>query len=235
MWESSDQAIDHVKKSLALTQLFRSKIDNEKIISMEGHSGSKTRHFYNNLLNAIIPLNYLEVGSYMGSSFISAMYKNTNAHGIAVDNFDTKYCVNQEEADKRYNAFLENISNFLTHGEDFVHLKQDFRKLDLQSLPKLDVYLFDGDHCEQDQYDAFKIMYPCFADICVVIIDDYNQLSVQSGTEKAFAEMPDEIPFEVKFKHIITYTKDGSQTPRWSIAFKEFWNGMGVFVLEKSK
>ena len=41
--------------------------------------------------------------------------------------------------------------------------------------------------------------------------------------------------FEVKFKHTITYTKDGSQTPKWSIAFKEFWNGMGVFVLEKSK
>ena len=235
MWESSDQATDHIKKSLALTQLLRSKIDNKDIIAMEGHSGSKTRAFYNNLLNTNNPLNYLEIGSYMGSSFISAMYKNLNANGIAVDNFDVKYCLNQEESDKRYNAFLENISKFLTHGEKIIHLKQDFRDLDLESLPKLDVYLFDGDHCEQDQYDALKLMYPAFADICVVIIDDYNQLSVQSGTEKAFSEMPDKIPFNVNFKHIITYTTDGSQTPKWSVAFKEFWNGMGVFVLEKAK
>lgn len=235
MWDSANHAIEHVKKSLALTQLFRSKIDNKEIIFMEGHSGSKTRHFYNNLLNATVPLNYLEIGSYMGSSFISAMYKNLNVHGIAVDSFDIKYCMNQEEADKRYNAFQDNVKKFLVNNEDIQHLKVDFRDLDLDSLPKLDVYLFDGDHCEEDQYDAFKLMYPCFADVCVVVIDDYNQLSVQSGTEMALAEMPDTIPFELKFKHIITYTTDGSRTPKWSVAFKEFWNGMGVFVLEKVK
>lgn len=231
MWESVEQAVNHIKHSLCETHSFRSKLVPE-ILQLEGHSGTKTRLFYNNLLNCNVPLNYLEIGSYMGSSFVSAMYKNFNVNGIAVDNYDIKYCITQEESDKRYGIFLKNVDTFLSNGEKTLHLKEDFYNLNVQELPKLDVYLFDGDHAEKDQYDAFKVMYPCFADICVVIIDDYNQLSVQSGTELALAEMPDQIPFEVKYKKKITYTSDGSHTP-FRVAMKEFWNGTCIFVLEK--
>ena len=231
MWESVEQAVNHIKHSLCETHLFRSKLVPE-ILQLEGHSGTKTRLFYNNLLNCNVPLNYLEIGSYMGSSFVSAMYKNFNVNGIAVDNYDIKYCITQEESDKRYGIFLKNVDTFLSNGEKTLHLKEDFYNLNVQELPKLDVYLFDGDHAEKDQYDAFKVMHPCFADICVVIVDDYNQLSVQSGTELALAEMPDQIPFEVKYKKKITYTSDGSHTP-FRVAMKEFWNGTCIFVLEK--
>ena len=51
-----------------------SKITNE-IIAMKGMTGTKTRHFYNNLLN-IEDARYLEIGTWKGSSVCSAMYKN---------------------------------------------------------------------------------------------------------------------------------------------------------------
>lgn len=47
----------------------------EEIIKMEGMSGTKTRHFYNNLLNTE-DARYLEIGSWKGSSVCSAMCGN---------------------------------------------------------------------------------------------------------------------------------------------------------------
>ena len=61
-----------------------SKITNE-IINMEGMSGTKTRHFYNNLLNTE-DARYLEIGTWKGSSVCSAMYGNT-AKIICIDNW----------------------------------------------------------------------------------------------------------------------------------------------------
>jgi hypothetical protein len=61
-----------------------SKITND-IINMEGMSGTKTRHFYNNLLN-IEDARYLEIGTWKGSSVCSAMCKN-KANVVCIDNW----------------------------------------------------------------------------------------------------------------------------------------------------
>ena len=47
----------------------------QEIIDLDGMSGTKTRHFYNNLLNTD-DARYLEIGVWKGSSTCSAMYKN---------------------------------------------------------------------------------------------------------------------------------------------------------------
>jgi len=61
-----------------------SKITND-IINMQGMSGIKTRHFYNNLLNTE-DARYLEIGTWKGSSVCSAMCGN-KAKVICIDNW----------------------------------------------------------------------------------------------------------------------------------------------------
>jgi len=52
---------------------------------MEGMSSTKTRHFYNNLLQ-MTDARYLEIGTYKGSSVCSAMFNN-RAKVICIDNW----------------------------------------------------------------------------------------------------------------------------------------------------
>jgi len=61
-----------------------SKITDD-IIQMEGMSGTKTRHFYNNLLNTE-DARYLEIGTWKGSSVCSAMCNN-QAKVVCIDNW----------------------------------------------------------------------------------------------------------------------------------------------------
>jgi hypothetical protein len=232
MWDSIEQAIRQIKTSFENANNHQSKLT-KNILKMEGMTGKKTRHFYNNLLEHKNKLNYLEIGVWRGSSFTSAMYKNTNVTGLAVDDFNPNYGGRNSGAEN-YNLFLKNTNFFLTNEEKYDVLVKEFYKIEPEKLPKFDVYLYDGDHIEHFQYNAFKKMYSCFADICVIVIDDYNATSVQEGTERAKKELGVTIPFKIIYETDIKYTNDGSHTPI-DIAEKEFWNGIYVCVLERIK
>ena len=76
--------IQHIESAIKNAENNYSKLPND-ILDIDGFSGNKTRHLYNNICN-IPDINYLEIGTYMGSTFISAMYQNS-IRGIAVDNW----------------------------------------------------------------------------------------------------------------------------------------------------
>jgi len=230
MWKSTDEAIKQVVKSFELAEANNSKITPE-ILSLEGMTGIKTKHFYNNLLSGETRLNYLEIGVWRGSSFISSMYKNMNVQGLAIDDFNPNYGGPGAGAENQ-RIFLDNLNKHLHSGEKFNVKVEEFYKLDPKELPKTDVYLYDGDHIEHFQYNAFKKMHECFADICIVVIDDWNAKGVQDGTNRAKSEMPSEIPFEIVYEREIKYTEDGSHTPI-DLAKSEYWNGIYVAVLKK--
>ena len=74
----------HVERAFENAEKGESKITQE-IIDMEGMSGIKTRHFYNNLLNRD-DARYLEIGTWKGSSICSAMCGN-KAKAVCIDNW----------------------------------------------------------------------------------------------------------------------------------------------------
>ena len=89
---------------------------NSDIIKMEGMTGTKTRHFYNNLLN-FSDARYLEIGSWKGSSVCSAMYGNTSKV-VCIDNWSEfggpkkEFLVNFEKYKGSNDAtFIENPVN----------------------------------------------------------------------------------------------------------------------------
>ena len=78
-----------------------SKID-ENLKLMEGMSGIKTRHFYNNLLT-IEGSRYLEIGTWKGSSVCSAMCGNSGS----------VFCIdNWSEFGGPKSEFLENFEKY---------------------------------------------------------------------------------------------------------------------------
>ena len=75
---------------------------NDEIIKIHGMSGTKTRHFYNNLLNTE-DARYLEIGTWKGSSVCSAICGN-KAKVVCIDNW-SEFGGPKEE-------FIQNFNNF---------------------------------------------------------------------------------------------------------------------------
>ena len=83
-------------------------------MNIQGFSGAKTRHLYNNLCSFRKPdgseTEYLEIGTFAGSTFVSALYGNGHVFGTGIDNFTelTEGAYGDPKDD-----FFRNVSTFL--------------------------------------------------------------------------------------------------------------------------
>jgi hypothetical protein len=193
-----------------------SKITDE-IINMEGMSGIKTRHFYNNLLNTE-DARYLEIGTWKGSSVCSAMYGN-KAQVVCIDNWS-------EFGFPKY-EFLANFEKF--KGEnDATFIENDCYKVDVSTLPKFNIYMYDGNHTDESHYKALLHFYNCLDDIFIFIVDDWNCKDVRYGTLEAI----NNLNLKVLYKKELRLTWDNSHTPNPQ-ARDTWWNGIYIAILQK--
>ena len=201
-----DTAFENAEKNI-------SKITND-IISMEGMTGTKTRHFYNNLLNTE-DARYLEIGTWKGSSVCSAMCGN-KAKVTCIDNWS--------EFGGPKSEFLVNFEKF--KGEnDANFIEYDCYKLDVSLLPKFNIYMYDGNHTFESHYNALLHYYNCLDDIFIFIVDDWNWSIVRDGTIKSI----EKLNLKVLYEKEIRLTFDNSTT----IAKESWHNGIYVAILQK--
>jgi len=193
-----------------------SKITNE-IIKMEGMSGTKTRHFYNNLLNTD-DARYLEIGTWKGSSVCSAMCNN-KAKVLCIDNWS--------EFGGPKTEFLENFEKF--KGEnDATFIENDCFKVDVSKLPKFNIYMYDGNHTNESHYKALLHYYNCLDDIFIFIVDDWNWKDVRDGTMNSIQKLK----LNILYQKEIRLTWNNSHTPQ-PLASKTWHNGIYVAILKK--
>lgn len=192
-----------------------SKITSE-IIQLEGFSGTKTRHFYNNLL--VDGARYLEIGTWKGSSVCSAMYGN-KATVVCIDNWS--------EFGGPKDEFLVNFEKF--KGEnDATFIENDCYKVDVSLLPKFNIYMYDGNHTDESHYKALLHYYNCLDDVFIFIVDDWNWEDVRNGTLASIQTLN----LKVLYEKEIRLTLDNSHTPHPE-ANDTWWNGIYVAILQK--
>lgn len=195
-----------------------SKITND-IISMEGMTGTKTRHFYNNLLNTK-DARYLEIGTWKGSSVCSAMCGN-KAKVICIDNWS--------EFGGPKNEFLNNFKKFKGNN-DASFIESDCYKVDISTLSKFNIYMYDGNHTNESHYMALLYYYNCLDDIFIFIVDDWNWKDVRDGTMKSIQKLN----LKVLYEKEIRTTQDDSH-PVWGSEEQRNWhNGIYVSILQKT-
>jgi len=193
-----------------------SKITDD-IINMDGMSGLKTRHFYNNLLNND-DIRYLEIGSWKGSSVCSAMCNN-KANIVCIDNWS--------EFGSPKDEFLINFNKFMGQN-NATFIENDCFKIDISKLPKFNIYMYDGNHSVDSHYKALSYYYDCLDDIFIYIVDDWNNEQVRNGTIQAIKNLN----LKIKYEKEIRLTFDNSHTPI-DIAKATWWNGTYIVILEK--
>lgn len=193
---------------------------------MYGMSGKKYRYFINNLIAGLDDVRYIEVGSWSGSTACSAMINNKGKF-TCIDNWS--------DFGGPRNEFLSNIEKSKNENIDFTLIDSDFRQVDYGNIGKYNIYLFDGPHSEQDQYDGVKIAQPALDDTYILIIDDYNQIEEQRGTLGAIEDLGQKIVCSIE---IITmqpeiYSTGAYQHP-WIAHNRSDWhNGYLIALIEK--
>lgn len=187
---------------------------------MEGMSGKKYRYFINNLVKNTPNARYLEIGSHSGSTACSALYGN-KVKATCIDNWS--------EFGGPKDIFMKNISRINSPDIDFTFIENDFRKVDYSNIGKHNIYMFDGPHFRQDQYDGIDLVKDALDDIYVLIIDDYNWSIIREGTESALAHVGHNILAKIE---IMTYIGDGH--PVVSHQYSDWHDGYLIALVSKN-
>jgi len=184
-------------------------------LALEGLSSPAVRHLLNNLC-APADVNYLEVGTYKGSTLVAASYGNPGRF-TAVDDFSEFGHMGPRE------TFDVVRKEFEPHCR-FTFLEADCWSSALRRrVPSgINVYFYDGPHRFDDQYRAFTHFDPVFADTFIAVVDDWNTATVREATRKAFADLGYRTLHEREL-----FTK------RWMR--DRWWNGLLVAVVKKPR
>lgn len=173
------------------------------VSNMKGMSGKKYRYWINNFICIEEAPRYLEVGSWAGSTACSAMVGNKLSL-TCIDNWS--------EFRGPKAKFLKNIQQCSNSKTEFNFIESDFRKVDYTNIGKFNVYLFDGPHLEDDQYDGIALALPALDETFTLIVDDWNWEEVQNGTIRAINDFNLKVHCSITIK---TTKNPGKQTSAW--------------------
>lgn len=205
------------------------------ILGMFGMSGANWRHFLNNIAS-LEHVNYLEVGAHTGSTICSALYGNKNIGKIStLDNWS------QFSDENTKNILTQNLGSVaLTTGytEEDIGSKikifeGDFNTFEYSQLNPIDVYLFDGPHDEESQYQGIVKAYDSFADTSILLVDDWNWGGPRRGTNKALKELNCDVVYRCEL-HTYPETFDSKTGVLNRFQNSDWHNGVAVFVITKN-
>jgi hypothetical protein len=207
--------IDHVRQAVANAFANVSKLPVEITDGLEGMSGAKTRHLYNNVCS-LQGATYLEVGTFKGSSFIAAMYGNPTLRGICIDHWS--------EFGGRED-FYRNLKSHLPGASNVTVI--DDNCWDVRLSQKVDIFMYDGAHSYEDHKRAITHFAPCFSNRVVLMIDDWccDWVSVRRGTLDGIRAAGLKVLWSQEIGLV--------NADRFHQGGDTFWNGCGIFVCAK--
>jgi hypothetical protein len=212
-----DTYTSHVKLAVENATNHVSKITKEcGALDIEGMSSSKVRHVLNNLCS-LSDARYLEIGTWKGSTLLSALYNNHHVSATCIENFS--------DFNGPREVFQSNVKNFRNAGSipNFEFIEKDCFSFDPSPIGKKNIYLFDGGHEIEDHIKAFTHYNSILDDVFICAIDDWNHKynNVQIGTQRAFAQLGYKVAYDVALP-----AKFNGDRDLW-------WNGFYIAVVQK--
>lgn len=216
------QYTHHLIESIEKAYDERSRCSNETL-QIGGMSTPKVRHFINNLCS-MERAKYLEVGSFKGSTFCSAIDNNPKAEATAIENFSQFTDSPNPNGASNKDVLLQNIAatikrNAYERRAKLQLIVSDFTAVDKSRIDGCNIYFYDGAHDAGSQYHAFTHMNDVFENVFIAVVDDWfcGQGGPQKGTFDAFKQL----------NYHIHYLEELPLGPEL------FHGGLGVMVIEK--
>lgn len=198
------------------------------VLLVEGMSSTKSRHLLNNLC-AFPEVVYFEIGSWKGSTIISASFKNEGKF-YALDSFKKRFKQKESPAV----TFYANQKKF-EEDCDYTFFEGDSWEFDKSLIEeKVNIYFYDGDHTPEGTEQAFTYYDEILADTFILVMDDWNRGHIRKATKKALGKY--EVLFEKEF-----FTPGGKNDPHGKDGLGSmvgrsvdtWWNGLYLAVVKK--
>jgi|SRR6056300_1039335 len=209
--------INHVHKSIEKACNNESQID-DSVLGLEGMSCARTRHLFNNLCSNNVN-NYMEVGSYLGSTICSSISNNNLKNAYYFENFS-------EFQDRQKKEVLENnIKKHKNKTKIHAYYEDFFTNVKNKGIKNIDLFFYDGQHNQQVQRANLPLSHSCMSDYFIYVVDDWF-----CKASKPYLMTWDTI-IRFNFK-VISFT----ELPHRGMSEKEgFHGGLGIFVIENHK
>lgn len=195
---------------------------NEETFNIDGFTSHRVRHLLNSICSSE-GIKYLEIGSYLGSTFCAAIQNNT-LDAYAVDNWETEELQPYENERKIESASMEkfrkNAKLYKGHSKvrlinaDCINLvPEDFNS-------KVNFVFYDGNHEYLAQLNALEVIKNLVEDTFILILDDANFEGVVESADEFVRRNNYKILFERKLLNQI------ESDIMW-------WNGLYILILGK--
>ncbi len=205
--------INKISEAIYFSSLEQSSI-NDEILNLTGMSSPKIRHFLNKLCQNL-DINYLEVGSFQGSTLCSALFNNKINKAFAFENF-SEFSDQQDKI-----ILLSNIKKFKNETEVNL-IEDDFFNYQLDNIKNIDIYFYDGVHTINHQYWHFNKIKNSLSDVSIILVDDWF-CQVSKPKEASLKAIRD-FGFNV---HLFC------ELPKNENNVLNYHGGLGVFVVSK--
>ena len=144
------------------------------------HTGKKARSL--SIRKTREGITYAEVGTWKGSTFLSATYHNRNIRALTCDNW-SEFGGPKDEFMTNYTASSSwpgNAEAWQTCSHGLID--QDFRSVNMRGIAPIDIYFYDGPHSRKDQCDGILAAWDALAENCILLVDDWNWRKPRAGT-----------------------------------------------------
>jgi len=216
--------INHIEESLYFGEKEVSKLTID-IMDIKGLTSRKVKSFLNNLCGRE-DSSYLEIGTYQGATFCSAVYGN-NINATAIDDWkdaellpaNFSLWTRQEVAKPRKNPKDVFYDNLQKCGDlsNYEIINKNYLDLDFRSLKnKSNIIFYDGDHTYADQYNIMSKLKHATKHCFILVIDDWN------WEKRGILKGIQDFKYKCEYKKEIFTKGEDSQN---------FWNGLGIFIL----
>jgi len=197
--------------------------DARPLVAVEGLSSPRVCGLLNQLVKRLEPgESYLEVGTFRGRTLISAAFDNPGKLCIGCDLFRVwGRFTGPGFLAKR--ALFHNIARYRERSAEIEFHAVSSRRLFRERRVRgpVGVYFYDGDHSYEGTHHGVVAASELLAERCVVLMDDWNDPVIRRATRAAFSQAQLRVLWERELA--------GDHSERG------WWNGLGVFFVEKSQ
>ena len=139
--------------------------------------------------------NYLNIGVWRGFSMFAGML-NTSCKVYGVDNFSFDYedgnssLNNKKEEIESRDYFVKNF-DLIKNNEKHFFFDLDYKKffeIWQKEKKEINFYFYDGEHSYKNQYENLIIAMNFFKKGTIILVDDYNEVEVDSATKDFLAK-----------------------------------------------
>jgi hypothetical protein len=193
------------------------------LVAVEGLSSPRVCALLNQLVKRLEPgERYLEVGTFRGRTLLSAAHENPGKICIGCDRFRFwDRFTGPGFLAKR--ALFHNIQRYQADSAEIQFHAVSSRRLfaERRVVGPIGVFFYDGDHSYESTFHGIVSAAPLLSERAVVLVDDWNDPVIRMATEDAFSR--------AELRELWRRELPGDHTERG------WWNGLGVFYLERSQ